>query len=57
MSQDIQLSSMNSMPPQGDYFPSGGGSGGPAPAANPLKQLHKLRDRVKALEKAPENKT
>ncbi|CAN5609441.1 hypothetical protein BH10PLA1_BH10PLA1_05310 [soil metagenome] len=42
MSQDIQLSSMSPMPPQGDYFPPSGGSG-PAPtAANPLKQFHKL---------------
>ncbi len=43
MSQDIQLSSMNPMPMQGEYIPGGGAGGGGSPAnQNPLGKLHKL---------------
>jgi succinoglycan biosynthesis transport protein ExoP len=43
VSQDIQLSPMNNVPMQGDYFPSGGSMGGPPPAGNnPLSKLHRL---------------
>ena len=43
MSQDIQVSSMNNLPMQSDYFPSGGNMGGPAPqGGSPLAKLHRL---------------
>src|SRR5688500_15809327 len=39
----MQLSPMNTLPAQGDYFPSGGNMGGPAPAGgSPLSKLHRL---------------
>ncbi len=43
MSQEIQLSSMNPMPMQGEYIPGGGSGGGGSPTnQNPLGKLHKL---------------